>query len=121
MITREQKQSAKERALVVWEYLANHPEIKVKYQLPEELFNLIHFDVAYCPLCTLFLDDSDWICPGCPLDRADNNCRSLSKNDWMIWSNNEYAKFGEYSNEERLEAAERILTIIEQWDVDADE
>ena len=116
----EQKQSAKWRALVVWEYLAKHPEIQHKSQLPPELYELIRYDIAHCPLCTLFLCDCDWICAGCPLDRADNNCRSFGKNDWMIWSNNEYKESifpSGYSDDERRDAATRIMRIIEQWDV----
>jgi len=45
------KQEAKELLLGVWRYLAEHPEVRHKQELPENLYDKIKDLAARCPLC----------------------------------------------------------------------
>jgi hypothetical protein len=98
------KQEAKVLSLEVWEYLANHPTIDDKCDLPAKLFRKINKLSAYCPLCEVFGDCS--INKDCPLydcvDPASNNLYSL----WC------QAK----TPEERRKYAAGILSLIQAWE-----
>ena len=65
------KWSAKRRALKVWVYLTEHPEVRSKVYLPQRLCKLIRNDEHECPLCTLYQNGP--ICKGCPLNLATGN------------------------------------------------
>jgi hypothetical protein len=60
-------EKAKSVTLEVWEYLAEHPEIVCKKDLPKELFSKIKNLKRACPLCELFLIPN---CSGCPLKQC---------------------------------------------------
>jgi hypothetical protein len=59
-------------SLIIWEYLAEHPEIKNKENLPENIFKKIHHLFGYCPLCELFLF-KEIPCSDCPLGNCGDN------------------------------------------------
>jgi len=67
------KQEAKELSLEVWRYLAEHPEISSKANLPEPLFDKIKVMMNQCPLCELPPKE---FCKGqkCPLNRCRGIC-----------------------------------------------
>jgi hypothetical protein len=102
------KQEAKATSLEVWRYLATHPEIRDKNDLPEELLCKIRRLRSRCPLCELFKASREF-CPGCPLD--DVNC---------MWAGSPYDKWCYAgSPEKRRNAAESIVRRIENWEVEA--
>jgi hypothetical protein len=97
----------------VWRYLAEHPEINKKHQLPNSLYKKIKFLKNECPLCGIFYRNSFLSCPGCPLSGQRSYCCSPGRpyNRWRFVSSGE---------KERKEAAEEIVRVIEAWDVDND-
>lgn len=58
------KKQAKKLCIEVWEYLRDHPEIKVKCELPGKIWVKIEDLACRCPLCEI-LD-----CDACPLQRC---------------------------------------------------
>jgi len=95
------KIEAKELSLEVWRYLAKHPEIEHKKYLPIELYERIEIMQAECPLCELFVENY-CRCPKCPLKACLGD--SLF-HQWQMADN----------KEERKEAAQKIVEIIEAW------
>jgi hypothetical protein len=107
------KQEAKELSLEVWRYLADHPEVETKSNLPDEIFYRIKNLLHLCPLCGLFFDPSSY-CPGCPLSGKNYYCDSYGKTyfRWLYqfgWSKSAKGK--------RVKAAREIVSLIEVWKV----
>jgi hypothetical protein len=93
------RKEAKAVSLEVWSYLAEHPNINSKYQLPAELFSKIAYCRCHCPLCEVVED-----CTMCPLYPGWNCC--------VFYTNWVSAKGDEY----RARAANMIVCIIEAWE-----
>lgn len=81
MITKKEKQIAKKKSLLVWDYLRKHPEIRSKSELPINLLKLLENEIVYCPLCTLFISLRT-NCPNCPLINCSKNSSPYIK--WKI-------------------------------------
>jgi len=98
------KQEAKELSLEVWRYLAKHPEIENKANLPEKIHLKIHRMEEKCPLCKLYKNNNTYlICSKCPLGTCGE--RSLY-HEW---------RFAESDNQ-RQKAAQKIVAAIEAWE-----
>jgi len=95
---------AKELSLEVWRYLAEHPEIREKRNLPQEIYKKIEGLLCSCPLCEL-LYGCRAVCPKCPLGRCNENSY------FYIWANT-YS----YENKARQSAAQKIVAAIEAWE-----
>jgi hypothetical protein len=98
------KQEAKALSLEVWRWLAKHPEILYKSQLPERLYRKIACLQFRCPLCEVFLE-----CTSCPLNVCNPN-NSCADGAYAAWT---YAD----SDERREAAAQKIVGLIEAWDL----
>ncbi len=105
-----QAQQAKEEALLVWKYLAEHPEITRKIDLPDDLYIIITDYCGECPLCEYFkIRDSESTCERpdcskCPLKSCDEEYSA-----YYVWLS---AK----DTEKRKQAAEAIVKAIEEWE-----
>jgi hypothetical protein len=97
---------AKELSLEVWRYLAEHPEIGCKSELPNYIWREIRNLTGRCPLCELFYGSKNGPCNGCPLD-AQNCMKDDSPFDRWLTTEIE---------EERQGAALEIVKIIEAWE-----
>jgi hypothetical protein len=104
------KLKAKALSLEVWRYFVEHPEIRFKEELPNELYLKIKSFFNRCPLCELFHGLGTVSCPGCPLSGRGYSCDSKgqSYNRWRV------AK----TSEKRREAAEEIVRRVEAWEVE---
>jgi len=91
---------AKELSLEVWRYLAGHPEIEGKKELPKKLWGKIKNLQNECPLCEIYV----FRCGYCPLDR----CCSGSKL-YTYW-------YRATKQEQRQAAAQKIVNAIEAWE-----
>jgi hypothetical protein len=98
------KKKAKELTLEIWRYLAEHPEINTKDDLPEELLSKIRDMCDRCPLCT-FAIQNGLRCRDCVLP----NC-CYKKSPFNKWISSE-------TKEERADAAMEIVRRIEAWDI----
>jgi len=96
------KQEAKELSLEVWRYLAEHPELRTKENLPNEIFYKIRFCEHYCPLCDLF--KKQYECNRCPLVHC------MDGSYYSKWYESGYG-----DNEIRKEAAQKIVDAIQAW------
>ena len=105
------KQEAKDLSLEVWRYLAAHPEIVRKADLPKELYQKIMRLHGECPLCHLFITYHRLNCPGCPLSGDDCGCLDTGR-AFERWYNSRTIMI-------RQEAAEEIVRLIEAWDVES--
>ena len=108
------KKEAKEISLEVWRYLAEHGEIKSKFDLPAAMFEKIKNFTGRCPLCELVNPDGDYEhsqnCSGCPLD--DDNC--INDNSlYHQWARPSKDKRGD---ELRAKAARGIVREIGAWE-----
>ena len=99
-------QGAKELSLQIWGYLAGHPDIRHKSDLPGWLFVQIEHMVLNCPLCELFIQNVgfNFTCSCCPLISC-NTDGSLYNN----WARSA-------TREEREYHARRVLGAIGSWD-----
>jgi hypothetical protein len=102
MMTRKE---AKALFLEVWRYLAEHPEIESRIDLPPVIFNKIERLINWCPLCDIFVEGD---CEGCPLN-VGISCADGS------FANYTYAM----SASGRAAAAKEIVSLIEAWDAEA--
>jgi hypothetical protein len=97
-----------ELSLEVWRYLAAHPEIKRKWNLPKELYGKIEKMKACCPLCEYFIYNNR-NCMRCPLSTA-NGISSLECGDdqhpFSVWNHAKNRKI-------RREAATAIVRLLE--------
>jgi hypothetical protein len=106
------KQEAKELSLEVWRYLADHPEIGDKFDLPTSILGKI-VDLVYdCPLCELF-HNPDIFCPGCPLSGENYYCCTLGEAYERWWAERIFN-----SKPGIAEAAQEIVRRIEAWEVE---
>jgi hypothetical protein len=96
---------AKEETLLVWRYLAEHPEIRHKTDLPKEIWNKIEGYENYCPLCEYTEVDGDGECSDCVL-----YCCAVDGSSYDRWC---YADY----EEQRIEAAREIVEKVEKWEV----
>ena len=93
------KKWAKELSLKVWEYLMDHPNIKSKTYLRNDIFFEIMYLKSLCPLCEILK------CGICPL----KNCAS-DESYFQKW-------FCAESSEERAKYACLIVEKIKAWDI----
>jgi len=100
------KKESKELTIEVWTYIAEHPEITKKSELPEELYSKIKDLFGHCPLCELFLEPG---CTGCPLGAAGHCCASHdSYYDRWAWAK---------TKKKRSAAAWGIVNITKEWKI----
>ena len=104
---------AKELCLEVWEYLAQHPEVKAKSNLPEGLYLRIRDLVDLCPLCEYFSHGNTGgfkrrRCSDCPL----KSCQMKDDTAWNRWN-------WSTSDRSRINAAEAIVYRVKAWDAEA--
>ena len=97
------QREAKEISLEVWRYLAAHPEIDRKKNLPNEIISKIKHCYNNCPLCDLFYSDDGDNCPECPLRFCTDDISLFGK-----WASGD--------EEEREIAANKIVEKIEAWE-----
>jgi hypothetical protein len=103
------QKEAKELTIEVWTYLAEHPEIECKWDLPDHLWDKICDFTAECPLCELFnVFRND--CPGCPLNTHNVNCY-LYGSPFSKWS-----AAGAGEEEIRARRAQDIVDIVSAWE-----
>jgi hypothetical protein len=96
---------AKAIALEVWEYLAEHPEIYYKGDLPKGLYAKIRHLSNECPLCELFYVFELSHCRECPLKSCSPRGKSL------------YGKWCDASSEKgRKTNAQKIAEKIRAWE-----
>jgi hypothetical protein len=100
------KIEAKELCLKMWRYLADHPWVVMKNQLPSELWEAVEGMYCHCPLCAVHSVD----CSGCPLSLADENCLDRES----VYSRWATSKACDY--ETRRESASLIVAIVEAWE-----
>ena len=98
------KPEAKALTIEVWTYLAEHPEIEYKSDLPDLLYRKIAGLSCQCPLCEVFSFQHE----KCPL----LDCSSPSPYD--RW---EYTRVMEV----REKAAREIVAIVSAWNPEAEE
>jgi len=98
------KKEAKELTLEVWRYLAEHPEISGKKQLPREIHCKIERLKVGCPLCELYWYKGRLGCSGCPLIDCDDG------SDYDNW-------IGANNREDRSRYAQNIVDKVEAWEV----
>jgi len=92
---------AKELSLKVWEYLAAHPEIKRKTELPRAMYQSIEDCTCGCPLCDLYYDS----CKECPLQSCTSSYSAFQQWSWSLGT--------DYT---RREAAQRIVDKLKAWE-----
>jgi hypothetical protein len=102
------KKKAKELTILMWTYLAEHPKITEKNELPEELYRKIKHLCNECPLCELFLKKGD-SCDNCPLRAAGNFCSS-GNSFYYLWRHAGNPKL-------RSAAAWGIVNIVKEWKI----
>jgi hypothetical protein len=103
---------AKELSLEVWRYLAEHPTIARKDDLPKKLWKKIRVLESSCPLCELFeYDCRSAAMAKCPLLLAKECCFKIDSL-WEKWRGSCFS-----DTETRREAAAGIIKIIEGWEV----
>jgi hypothetical protein len=93
------KRKAFELTIEIWAYLAEHPEINDKADLPEELYKEIKRLTCRCPLCAYY----KMSCGRCILPSIDwGKCLLFSK--WQRAT----------SKRDRSRAARKIVTITQK-------
>jgi hypothetical protein len=83
---------ATEAEIEVWRYLAKHPEIKRRHNLPEELFGG-RDEYSHKPLCCYAHTKRDYSCAGCPMHFTENGriveCDDINHPRWLwLWTGN---------------------------------
>jgi hypothetical protein len=96
------QQEAKELSLEVWGYLADHPDVKDKFYIPNEIYEKIRYMRGRCPFCEIFIEDDGGRCSICPL----GDCESGSL--YIGW-------VGSTTDEERKYYAQAIVDKIKAW------
>ena len=101
------KSAAKELAIELWQYLADHPEIARKWEIQRanpELWERIKDLQLYCPLCEVFEDCMD-IVDTCPLAPC-----STKTGLYTTWTDAPSA-------DDRRKAALAIVDAVTAWEV----
>jgi hypothetical protein len=93
---------AKELSLEVWRYLAEHPEIDEKGNLPVKLYKKIKEFLNECPLC----DHKKILCFKAP-GRIECPLKGCGIHKMWLYAEN---------NEDRQAAAQKIVDAIEAWE-----
>jgi hypothetical protein len=93
------KRKAFELTIEIWTYLAEHPKIKYKADLPKELYKKIKRLTCRCPLCSYY----KLSCERCILPSMYQGGCSLFA-EWL-WAT---------SNRARSRAARKIVTITQK-------
>jgi len=100
---------AKKITLEIWRYLAKHPKIRCKYELPDKLWIKIHGFHCGCALCELFRSDyTEPICPKCPLESC---VEGSLYGKWF--SLRHFSEQG--AKALRKEVAQRIVDKVKAW------
>jgi hypothetical protein len=111
--TLKKAQWAKDLTIKLWTYLAQHPKITRKLDVPDPLLKKIIGLNSRCPLCHIFLPQgapaSAVGCVGCPLANAGERC---DKEDapfhlWLVTSIKEQKK--------RKIAAQQLVDTVSAW------
>lgn len=105
------QKKAKEITLEVWTHLAEHPEIRLKANLPYALYEKIGSLYGECPLCEIFRRNKKeevW-CLRCPLSLAGENCLQ-GESAWGKW-----VETKKDDTEARKNAALTIVTVVKAW------
>jgi hypothetical protein len=102
------QQEAKDLTIEVWSYLAEHPEISDKGELPDTMVNKLLELLDACPLCELF---RPLVCRGCPLKDAGDSCHMVGSS-WYDWVRSSPMEF-----KRRSAAAWRIVEITRAWEL----
>jgi hypothetical protein len=101
------KAEAKKLSIEVWTYLAEHPEIRYKCDLPKELWEKIKRLPCECPLCAAYIS-----CDECLLNDKNRNSGCAGKSGlYYQWAHSKTALA-------RAKAARRIVVKVEAWEVD---
>jgi hypothetical protein len=102
------QKKAKALCLEMWRYLAKHPKVSDKGQLPLETWEKVRDCHDECPLCECFRPILQTNCNGCPLSLAGEECfdRGSAFHRWVC----------SVTKAVRKEAAERIVSIVEAWE-----
>jgi rubredoxin len=98
------KREAKELSLLVWEYLAAHPDQR-KENLPKKIFNKVKEFAHYCPLCE-YMNQEKLDCANCALGNCD-----IAESAFHKWT---FAA----SELDRQAAAQEIVDKIKAWEVE---
>jgi hypothetical protein len=104
------RQGAKDITVEVWDYLAEHPELRRKSDLPPRLWDQICGLANRCALCEVFGS----VCEGCPLASAGERC-FVEGTAWERWF---YSFPG--AADVREAAARRIVELTQAWDARED-
>jgi len=101
------KQYIKDVSVLVWQHLYDHPEIKYKTGLPDEIYNKIKNSEYECLLCDKYndIDKGDGCCPRCPL----SCCVETKDSIYLKWYNARTKK-------SRKKYAGIILEQLKAWD-----
>lgn len=102
------ERKAKRVTLRVWKYLAKHPEIASKINLPWWLWWQIRHLRNECPLCSLFVLPSYTCSRKCPLCPAGRVCGCGHDSIYWKWA---FA----VSLDTRRAAALEIVAIVKAW------
>ena len=112
----EMYKSALETTTEVWEYLADHPKIYDKRDLPKELWLQIRHSIGLCSLCNLFHPRSEWqedtVCTNCPLYEAGEGCLregEIEEPPYLKW-----LSATENQTDKRAESAQQIVDICKK-------
>jgi hypothetical protein len=100
------KKEAKAIVVEVWSYLAQHPDIRYKADLPNYLFSKIEHCDNDCPFCDLFYVNN---CVRCPLYAAGERCTYGGSAYWL-WR---YSARDDFAT--RARAAKRVAEIAAAW------
>jgi hypothetical protein len=110
MIKVDTAEKAKKYSLVVWRFLAAHPEVSCKvYGTTEEIIEIVRSCLAGCPLCEYCVSITQNPCEVCPLTKVGKHCGSKGS-PWDKWI------YFDSTAQQRKEAADEIVAIVEQWD-----
>jgi len=108
------KQEAKELTLEVWRYLAEHPEIAKKSDLPSCLRTRINNLLNWCPLCEFYYSFCGSHCSKCPL----KHCMTGSCYDRWCYADR-YVSTDKNEKTIRKEAAMGIVDAVQAWKPEA--
>lgn len=108
-------EEAKEWSIKVWEYLAEHPDVADKGEIPFEIWTVVENMLNRCPLCEWrnsmrYFKRGINFCENCPLAAAKERCTSRAS-AWGLWMD-------ALSNTARETSAKRILEIVTEWDTE---
>lgn len=113
------EKEARDISIEVWQYLADHPEIEYKQDIPERLWNKISGIRNNCALCKLYIPDdfdedgylNEVSCKDCVLCKVGHQC--LKTNSYYnVWS---ISLLGDKGKQDRVLGAQGIVDILKKW------